>query len=49
MGRFLSRLGPMAVLAALGFAVIRHGAGPGTALVMAGGVFTIALAVYIRD
>jgi hypothetical protein len=53
MGKFLSFTGPLAIAAGLGLAatlrVIDQGAGHVTAAALAGGVFTIALAVYIRD
>jgi hypothetical protein len=53
MGRHFSFIGPMLGLALVGLAVssrvIEHGPGRATAFLLAGGIFTIALAVYIRD
>ncbi len=51
--KFLSVVGALAGLFALGLVfsprVIDHGAGGAMAVALAGGVFTIALAVYIRE
>jgi hypothetical protein len=53
MGKFFSIVGPIVGLAFVGVAasphVIADGVGRATLLALAGGIFTIALAVYIRD
>ena len=53
MGKFFSFVGPIVGLAFVGLAaspdVIEDGAGRATLFAPAGGIFTIALAVYIRD
>jgi hypothetical protein len=53
MGKFFSFAGPIVGLAFVGVAasphVIEDGVGRATLLALAGGIFTIALAVYIRD
>ena len=53
MGKFFSFVGPIVGLAFVGLAtsphVIEDGVGRATLLALAGGIFTIALAVYIRD
>jgi uncharacterized membrane protein len=52
MDRFLSVATPLAVLVTFVAAaprVIEEGPGHAIAFALAGGVFTIALAVYIRD
>jgi hypothetical protein len=53
MGKFFSIVGPIVGLAFVALAasphVIEYGVGRATLLALAGGIFTIALAVYIRD
>jgi hypothetical protein len=54
MGRFTGRLRIAAVLAAFGVLaaaaqLLDHGPGRATALALAGGLFTVALAVVVRD
>jgi hypothetical protein len=53
MSKFFSFVGPIVGLAFVGLAaaphVIEDGVGRATLLALAGGIFTIALAVYIRD
>jgi hypothetical protein len=53
MGKLFSFVGPALGLSAIGLwsasRVIEQHSGEATALALAGGVFTIALAVYIRD
>jgi len=53
MGKLFSVVGPIVGLALVGLAASPHmveqGAGRATLLVLAGGIFTIALAVYIKD
>jgi hypothetical protein len=54
MGRFTRRLRFVAGLAAFGVLAaaaqfLEHGPGRATALALAGGLFTVALAVVIRD
>ena len=53
MGKFLSYLAPAAIVLGIGVAalavVINHAAGQATAVALGGGVFTIALAVYIQE
>ena len=53
MGKFFSIVGPIVGVAFVGVAasphVIADGAGRATLLALVGGIFTIALAVYIRD
>ena len=51
--RFVSIVGVLTALVVLAYVFaprgIAHGAGDTMAVVLAGGVFTIALAVYIRE
>ena len=54
MGRFTRRLRVATALAAFGVLAaaaqfIDHGQGRATALALAGGLFTVALAVVVRD
>jgi hypothetical protein len=54
MGRFTKRLRVAAGLAAFGVLAaaaqfLDHGPGGATALALAGGLFTVALAVVVRD
>jgi hypothetical protein len=53
MGKYFSIVGPIVGLAFVGVAasphVIADGVGHATLSALAGGIFTIALAVYIRD
>ena len=53
MNKLFSVVAPIVGGALVGLAaapgVIEHGSGHSTLLVLAGGIFTIALAVYIRD
>ncbi len=49
MDRFLSVATPLALFFAIAPHVIEEGGGHAIAFALAGGVFTIALAVYIRD
>jgi hypothetical protein len=54
MGRFTGRLRIAAGLAAFGVLaaaapLLDHGPGRATALALAGGLFTVALAVIVRD
>ena len=54
MGRFTRRLRIAAGLAALGVLAaaaqfIEHGPGRATALALAGGLFSVAIAVVVRD
>jgi hypothetical protein len=53
MNKLFSVVAPIVGGALVGLAaapgVMAHGSGHSTLLVLAGGIFTIALAVYIRD
>jgi len=53
MGKFFSVVGPIVGLGFIGLAasphVIEYGVPRATLLALAGGIFTIALAVYIKD
>jgi hypothetical protein len=53
MGKFFSVVGPIVGLAFVGLwaspRLLEYGAGHAISLALAGGIFTIALAVYIRD